>query len=139
MLAVTHLRSRAIVMTLAVAWLPYITGRCIDPAACPTEHTQLKRHDHGDHIHEHCEARGHHGIHDETPTPGTPTHTCCDLTGKSNIVASEGVPSVTPVFLSAPLAVPVVPERRPDQPHGDFVAHTAHGPPTYLRNHTLLI
>ena len=143
MVTITRFRSRAIVTTLALAWLPYITTRCIDPAKCPTEHTHLnqqqEQHRHGDRVHDHGDAPGHHGTHHETPTPSTPAQACCDLTGKFNIVSAEGAPSVTPVFSSAPLAVPVVPERLSRQPRGDFVAHTAHGPPTYLRNHTLLI
>jgi hypothetical protein len=134
-------RSQWIVMGLALAWLPFITTHCIDPASCPTEHMRSEGHHddhHGDHAHSHGDAAANHGTRHESP-PSTPARACCNLTGKFNILASAGPPSVAPVFSSTALAAPVVPELRNGALRSPFIPHTAHAPPLYLRNHTLLI
>ena len=133
------LRSRALVVTLAVAWLPYITTRCIDPVSCPTEHAR-QHDDHSDHGHHgHSGIASERGTHDETPAE-TPIRTCCDLTGKLNVLVSAGTPSITPVLFSSTLPTSAVWEFLHHQsPRRDLVPPAAHGPPAYLRNHILLI
>ena len=133
------LRSRALVMTLAVVWLPYITTRCVDPVSCPTEHAReaADHRDLGHHGHEGIPSE--RGTHDENPAE-TPNRTCCDVTGKRNVLVSTGPPSIAPVLFSSTLPTSAVWAVLYHQSHRrDLVPHTAHGPPAYLRNHILRI
>jgi hypothetical protein len=130
-------RSHTVVtILLLLAWLPYVSVRCIDNPgkhsgclilAAPVQ-TEPSIHDHASHE--------HHGER-------TPAHSkgfsCCDLTGKCEVVASASSQHAMPVVLTTtPLAAEL------PSPHLSIEARAAsienaHGPPRYLRFATLLI
>jgi len=130
-------------IVLAAAWLPYMAMRCsLDPAAgkgCHVVRGVVQAHA----TEHHGDGDTHHGVSPERADHGSdrvPARTCCCVTGKCDIrVAStvsladpSGLIAVLPVVVSrlAPLLGEL--KQQPAMP-------VAHGPPTYLRNLTLLI
>ena len=138
-------RCRTIVGLLAIAWLPYVSTRCVDASAdggCPIAHPPRdagshQGHEPGHHSHEGVPTAHQDGDHDQTPG-----RTCCELTGKYACTVNSSTPSAAPprlmvtlpravdVHALAPLPTPH-PQRRTPGP--------IHGPPPYLRFATLLI
>jgi hypothetical protein len=128
-------RRRVVVLALALAWLPYVTLRCI--AAPGSAHAGCDVLEHGSEAAAHDVNVGHHERrgHDHEG----PASTCCELTGKSSITLSTPF-SVDPPILSAiaiSLSGAVAPASRVLGMSGGL--WHAHAPPTYLRNSTLRI
>lgn len=139
-------RCRAVLVVLAVAWLPYISVRCVESSAhgCPIwtpSHGAAGRsqpeHEHPGHAHD---GNAHEGMPSGGESDHLPARTCCELTGKYAFATSVPAPSAAPAavlvrlcegaeFPQPPLAVDA--HRR--------VPLTAHAPPRYLRFATLLI
>ena len=131
---------RMVTMLLMVAWLPYMSTRCLENplthAGCPMFPAVASAAHPGHHGGRDSAMAHHHGHahHD-------PGHTCCDLTGKCNVrvIAATpplDAPAVTAVLPAAPASL-VVLGPRIDQLHS--VSLVAHSPPTYLRNASLLL
>lgn len=128
---------RAIVATLALAWLPYISLRCVpavasaDPACDVLPDGGEETHHHVDTVHHEPPAHDHEG----------PCKTCCELTGKLNVTLAPPLVSVDPQVLAA-LPMPLAPEV--GAPEVERVGACdadgrAHAPPLYLRNSALRI
>jgi hypothetical protein len=136
-------RSRLVLGTLALAWLPYVSARCVDASVhgCPTwgssNEAGASSHHAGEGHHAHETAPpAEHGSNDDH----TPARTCCELTGKyafapSTSAASAGPPMVLVTIRSATDAVRLLPPLSADA----RVPRTAHAPPRYLTFHTLLV
>ena len=126
-------------MLVAVAWLPYATNHC-----CRSQAT---------HAHCHAMSSGAHAASGAANDPlASPQHarhqerqhqcprTCCDLVGKYAVKAA-----VAPVSWScAHVAVETTAGLHVDQfrvglRRVSAIVPAAHGPPTYLRNLSLLI
>lgn len=129
---------RAVVLLLALTWLPYVSTRCLadahggcgmmamsheSPAAHPTDsdHSGSATHDHSEHH-------------------STPARTCCELTGKCDVAISATISTVdaAPVVAIVP-AITRAPVRSEPERLGDPIRTLAHAPPLYLRNATLRI
>ena len=126
-------RCRAIAMAVVAACVPYLSIRCIDPSSCPTSHVR-------GHEQHHEPGAHHHAARSKTPDNAPPAETCCELTGKFNVVISEGPPSITPLL--SPIAIATASPTAVAHIGaicGALVLHTAHSPPAYLQHHTLLI
>jgi hypothetical protein len=135
----SHPRRRAIAMLLALSWLSWVPTRCVDPASCPTGYMRFAGHREAASGNQ-ARAVHPHGRSQPVPTPEAPVQTCCDVGGRYSVLVSKGAPSVTPVFLRCPAAAPIVAADPDDAAElGDRAPHRPHGPPTYLRNHALLI
>ena len=132
----TRLGSRLIAMIVVLACVPYLSQRCIDPASCLISHAG-----HNDEHRNDAADRHQHTSHGHAPASSPPSpRTCCELTGKLTIMTSEGAPAIAPLLVPFPMTtVPPSDVLRFDRRYGVIVPHTAHAPPAYLRNHTLLI
>jgi hypothetical protein len=126
---------RAIIVILAVTWLPYITTRCVEN---PITHVGCPFFPGAMHAATHSDAQSPQRQHAQHHAPG---HSCCDLTGKCNVrVAASPQAFDPPTFAVALPAAPhpiVVTALCSDQRSN--VAYVAHSPPAYLRNATLLL
>jgi hypothetical protein len=128
-------RRRVVVLALALAWLPYVTLRCV--AAPGSAHAGCDVLEHGSEAAENHANVGHHERrgHDHEG----PASTCCELTGKSKVTLSTPL-SFDPPILSAiaiSLSGAVAPASEVLGMSGRL-SH-AHAPPTYLRNSALRI
>ena len=143
-------------MLLATAWLPYMMVCCvvdpfadssgaqpdchilagISPAAADASAHSAHA---GDHHGADHGSTGHHGdskgSHD-----GAPAHSCCDLTGKTNVTIDKGLDfTAQPGLITVTYQFPdlVFPER--SSLSAELVDPHEHSPPIYLRNASFLI
>jgi len=128
-------RCWVVVLALALAWLPYVTLRCIPAPGSP--HAGCDVLEHGSEAAGHDVNVGHHERrgHDHEG----PASTCCELTGKSNVTLSTPF-SLDPPILSAiaiSLSGAVAPASEVLGMSGRL--WHAHAPPIYLRNSALRI
>jgi len=136
------LQHPAIAVAFAVVWLPYVsTARCVHSPFAHGDCGMLDPGSHdlavaeaGPHMHHH----GPHALPEGTPRRHSPVHTCCELTGKTNVTLSS--PDLLPapaaaVFALTPPALHV--------PSAGIVASlptpVANSPPLFLRICALLI
>jgi hypothetical protein len=134
-LAQRRRRFRGVTVVVALLWLPYVAVRCID---CPPDHSGCPIHsaaagpaESEPHAHHH----GNEGSHHDAPPAGT----CCDLTGKCNVLVTAGAAPDVPaigVLLPAPLR-PVVDTVRTHVVR--LPPPLAHGPPIHLKHRVLII
>lgn len=135
---------------LLVAWLPYCSLRCIDAGGghggCPLlPHEGSAASADAHHAHSgreqrrdvaHSRVNHGHGRGPDRHGEGDPAKTCCELTGKRNVLLSTAdLQSASPpvVLGEALLSAP----RSPVAVRPSGIAAKAHGPPIYLANATL--
>lgn len=146
-------RMRILVAVVATAWLPYTLLRCFDNpdhSGCPMMNVAAKAsepesHDHAHHDHHSpaAQSAGHHS-HDGVPS-STKDHergqdTCCELTGKCNVLVtttSTLVDAPAPIGLAPSVVVPLARDGRVLAVWPGSVR--IHGPPIYLANETLIL
>lgn len=123
-------RRRVVVLALVLAWLPYVTLRCIPVSG--SAHAWCDVLAHGSEAAGHDVNVGHHERrgHDHEG----PASTCCELTGKSSVTLSAPF-SVDPPILSA-IAISLSGAVAPASEVLGMLGGLwhAHAPPTYLRN-----
>lgn len=148
-------KSRLTMMVLATAWLPYMMVCCVvspfenASGAEPNCHilaglapasAEASTHSHsGDHS-AHHEAGSHHDDSKSSHDGQTPAHSCCELTGKTNVTLEKGVE-----FTAQPALV-VVAVLFSELSFPDHVSTSSarvdlheHSPPIYLKNASFLI
>ena len=135
-------RSRFVLGTLALAWLPYVSARCVDASVhgCPTWGSS---HEAGASSH-HAEDGRH--AHDATPPvehgsndDHTPARTCCELTGKYAFAPSISAAAAPPMVLMTVRSGTDALRPFPPLCADGQVPRTAHAPPRYLTFRTLLL
>ena len=142
--------NRAIVGLLLVAWLPYVSTRCIEGfghGGCtvfPTSEGGPIGDAHGDrHAHRHEHGAEHSpgsSEHGEHPSDRSPEHTCCELTGKFAFAPAATAPSPEPLAVLVTLREPADKlEPRTAVLVGRRVLDPTHHPPPYVRFGALLI
>ncbi len=145
MTSLRRIRTRRVIpLVLAVAWLPYMSVRCIGDPATHTGCGILPAPVHAQgaeaHVHAHegdvpAQPAGHGQKH--KPPLGC---MCCNLMAKCATRATPAVPSLAPLQLATqlPATVQAVFPHLVRLHQGPATA-VAHAPPTYLLNVTLLI
>lgn len=143
---------RTIVGVLAVAWLPYMSIRCIESSGhlgCPIASESHDSVPPSDDVHRHAHDSHQESPHSHQHVPVTrtqapshdpPPRTCCELTGKYAVTLAAPAPSAAPLVMVASF------RRAGDVPQAPLPARAvrqfpepSHHPPPYLLFATLLI
>lgn len=143
-------------MLVATAWVPYMmvccvvapfadstgdTPNCHEAANLSLASAQAASHHDRSEAHgaDHASASHYHGDSPSAPER-TPVHSCCELTGKSNVTIEKGISFVAqPSLVVTAFLVPDLSFDGQSTTTSTFVELHEHSPPIYLKNASFLI
>ncbi len=142
-------------MLVATAWVPYMMVCCVtvpfadSTGAIPNCHeaanlslasAQAASHHDRSEAHSADHASASHHVEPQSAPERTPVHSCCDLTGKSNVTIEKGISFVAqPSLVVTAFLVPDLSFHEQSVGTSILVELHEHSPPIYLKNASFLI